>query len=418
MSTDRFLEEFPGENKGDPILGSKPGQSGASTGEEVKENRLMIFWESLFRAGLGETVSRIGTNLLLVALALVVIWGMRAFYLTTRKGPAPVKTAAIAGNIPGPTATPTEVLPALPPLSESMALFDGGIPRLSMMHTTIPTRPRTDIITYTVQKGDTIFGIAEMYNLNPETILWGNRNTLSDDPHNMQPGINLVILPSNGVYHEWSAGEGLNGVSSFYGVKPEDIINWPGNHLSLETIGDYAHPNIEPGKMLFVPGGTRGFVTWSAPLGLTRQNPGVAKILGPGYCGTVVDGAVGSGTFVWPSDNHWISGYKYSPSTNHPAIDIGGHLGDPIYASDNGVIVYAGWNNYGYGNVVVIDHGNGWQTLYAHQSALNVACGQSVYQGGIIGWFGSTGNSSGPHLHFEMMNASAKVNPLDFLPPP
>ncbi len=418
MSTDRYLEEFPGENSGDPILGNKPGKSGASTGEEVKENRLMIFWESLFRAGLGETVSRIGTNLLLVALALVVIWGMRAFYIYARKGPSPVKTVAAAENNPGPTATPTQVLPALPPLSESLALFDGGIPRLSMMHTTIPTRPRTEIITYTVQKGDTIFGIAEMFNLNPETILWGNRNTLSDDPHNMQPGIQLTILPGNGVYHEWSAGEGLNGVSSFYGVKPEDIINWAGNHLNPVTIGDFAHPNIEPGTMLFVPGGTRGFVTWSAPLGLTRKNPGVAKILGPGYCGTVVDGAVGSGTFVWPSDNHWISGYKYSPATNHPAIDIGGHLGDPIYASDNGVIVYAGWNNYGYGNVVVIDHGNGWQTLYAHQSALNVACGQSVYQGGVIGWFGSTGNSSGPHLHFEMMNASAKVNPLDFLPPP
>ena len=91
----------------------------------------------------------------------------------------------------------------------------------------------------------------------------------------------------------------------------------------------------------------------------------------------------------------------------------------PIYAADNGVIVYAGWNDWGYGNVVVIDHDGGWQTLYAHMSVLNVGCGQSVYQGDVIGYFGSTGNSSGPHLHFEMLNESyGKVNPWNFLPSP
>ncbi len=418
MSTDRYFEEFPGENGGDPRRGKKPGQSGASSGDEVNQNRLMIFWESLFRAGLGETVSRIGTNLLLVALALVVIWAMRVFYLYARKSPEPAPKAVVALAAPLPTATPTEILPALPPITGTETLFGEGIPRLAMLHTIIPTHPRTEIITYTVVQGDTIFGIAEKFNLKPETILWGNRNTLSDDPHNLQPGVNLIILPANGVYHEWSAGEGLNGVSSFYGVKPEDIINWPGNHLSLETIGDFTHPNIEPGTMLFVPGGSRGFVTWSGPLGLTRQNPGVARLFGPGFCGTVVDGAVGTGSFIWPANNHWLSGYNYSPSTNHLGIDIAGGLGNAIYASDSGVIVYAGWNNYGYGNVVIIDHGNGWQTLYAHMSALNVGCGQSVSQGDVIGYFGSTGKSSGPHLHFEMMNASAKVNPWDFLPAP
>jgi hypothetical protein len=152
------------------------------------------------------------------------------------------------------------------------------------------------------------------------------------------------------------------------------------------------------------------------PLGLTRQNPGVAKTLGPGYCGTVVDGAVGIGSFIWPSNSQLISGYDFSLATNHPAIDIAGALGDLVYASDNGVIVYAGWNDSGYGNVVVIDHGNGWQTLYAHLSSLNVACGQSVYQGNVIGWFGSSGNSYDSHLHFEIMNPNGKVNPHDYLP--
>ncbi len=80
------------------------------------------------------------------------------------------------------------------------------------------------------------------------------------------------------------------------------------------------------------------------------------------------------------------------------------------------MIVYAGWNNWGYGNVVVLNHGNGWQTLYAHLDSVAVGCGQSVYQGSMIGTMGSTGNSTGPHLHYEMMYNGVKVNPRDYLP--
>ena len=79
-------------------------------------------------------------------------------------------------------------------------------------------------------------------------------------------------------------------------------------------------------------------------------------------------------------------------------------------------MVYAGWNDWGYGYVIVLDHGNGWQSLYAHLSAINVGCGQSVYQGGVIGAMGCTGNCTGSHLHFELMNdAYGKVNPLNYL---
>jgi murein DD-endopeptidase MepM/ murein hydrolase activator NlpD len=88
-----------------------------------------------------------------------------------------------------------------------------------------------------------------------------------------------------------------------------------------------------------------------------------------------------------------------------------------MWASDSGVIVYAGWNNFGYGNIVVIDHGNGWQTLYAHMDTIGVGCGQSVFQGTPIGTIGSTGASSGSHIHFEMLHDDyGKVNPWDFLP--
>jgi hypothetical protein len=410
MSTDKYLDEFPAAE-------GEPFQSESSGGKEAKENRLVIIWDRLSRAGLGETVFRAGTNLLLIAVLVVVVWGMRLFLVHLQEtGAAPIQGAALVRAAALATATPLPPQPELPPFPKVQPTYAQGIPRRALMHTTIPSRPRTEVITYTVQEGDTIFGIAEMFGLKPETILWGNYYTLADDPHRLSPGQELYILPMDGTYHRWSEGEGLNGVAHGYNVTPEEIINWPGNHLDAETIGDWAHPNIEPGTLLVVPGGYRQFVTWSAPR-ITRENPGVAKMLGPGFCGTITDGAVGIGAFIWPANNHWLSGYDFSPATNHFGIDIDGDMGDAIYAADNGVVVYSGWNNWGYGYVVVIDHGSGWQTLYAHMSSIAVGCGQSVYQGSVIGAFGSTGNSSGPHLHFEMLHDSyGKVNPWNFLP--
>jgi murein DD-endopeptidase MepM/ murein hydrolase activator NlpD len=367
----------------------------------------------LSRLGIADSVLRIGTHLLFIALALLVVWVMGSFYLRSQE-PVPQQPAAQAAVLPTPT--PEFGLPELPPLSIEQASYQPGIQRLAQVYTTIPTRPRTEIVTYIVKTGDTVFGIAEQFGLKPETILWGNYLTLADNPHALVEGQELNILPVDGTYHRWSAGEGLNGVADGYSVTPEDIIGWQGNNLSLETLGDFANPNIEPGTFLVVPGGSRAYVTWSAPQ-ITRSNPGVAKYIGPGACGTIVDGAVGTGAFIWPSAAHHLSGYDYSPSTNHYAIDIDGYLGEPMWAMDSGVVVYAGWNNFGYGNMVVIDHGNGWQTAYAHMQVITVGCGQSVFQGTPIGTIGSTGKSSGPHIHLEMLhNNYGKVNPWDFLP--
>ena len=131
--------------------------------------------------------------------------------------------------------------------------------------------------------------------------------------------------------------------------------------------------------MLLIPGGVREWQGWSNPM-IPRSNPASAKLMGPGYCGVVTTGYTGSGTFIWPTTATYISGYNYSPATNHRAVDIGGAMGNALYAADSGVVVYAGWNNYGYGNTVVIDHGNGWRTLYAHimDGGILVSCGQSV----------------------------------------
>jgi hypothetical protein len=412
MSNDPYLDDFPAVEE--EVIESKPTTSGDKA---AKESRIQLIRGSLSQPGLGETVYRVGTAFLTIALILLAVVGMRLFYLHFQQTDVnPPHAAALAAEAPTPT--PTAIPAIMPSFSLAPAAYDHGITRLALIHTTIPSRPRTEIITYTVKKGDNIFGIAEMFGLKPETILWGNLYTLADNPELIYEGTVLKIMPSDGIYHRWSAGEGLNGVAHGYNVTPDVIVNWPGNHLDPATLGDYSHPNIAPGTMLFVPGGTREYVTWSAPR-ISRHNPGVAKILGPGSCGTIVDGAVGTGSFIWPANNHWLSGFDYSPSTNHFGIDIAGSLGDAVYAADNGVIVYAGWNDWGYGNVIVIDHAGGWQTLYAHLSVLNVGCGQSVNKGDVIGYFGSTGNSSGPHLHFEMLNESyGKVNPWNFLPPP
>ncbi|MBE9474287.1 MAG: M23 family metallopeptidase [Chloroflexi bacterium] len=381
--------------------------------ESTRESRLFLILGSLSRPGIADSVLRIGTHMLFIALALLVVWVMRVYYLRAQE-PEPPQQAAQAATLP--TSTPSYVLPDLPPLSSDKTVYEAGIPRLAQVHTTIPTRPRTEVVTYVVQPGDTVFGIAEKFGLKPETILWGNYFILADNPHALVEGQELNILPLDGTYHRWSAGEGLNGVAQGYSVTPEDIINWEGNNLDLETLGDWSNPDIEPGTFLVIPGGSRQFVTWSAPR-ITRMNPGVAKFIGPGACGTILDGAVGTGAFIWPSKNHFLSGYDYSPSTNHYAIDIDGDLGEPMWAADSGVVVYAGWNNFGYGNMVVIDHGNGWQTAYAHMEVVGVICGQSVFQGTLIGTIGSTGNSSGPHIHFEMLHDNyGKVNPWDFLP--
>jgi len=133
-----------------------------------------------------------------------------------------------------------------------------------------------------------------------------------------------------------------------------------------------------------------------------------------GQCPGGYSGAVGTGAFVYPADNHTLSGYDFT--SIHHGLDFRAKTGNPIYATDSGVIVYAGPNSYGYGNLVVIDHGNGWQSVYGHLSQWNVECGQSVYQGNVIGLAGTTGNSTGPHLHFELRYKGSYVNPWTVLP--
>ena len=378
-----------------------------------QDNAAPGFFSRLFNTligiGLGESVLRVGTTLLSILLLGVVIWLLRIFSAQSQETPE-VANALQTG--------PTAPVPQIEELPSQGEISFAGIPRLAQVHTTIPSRPRQEVITYTVVSGDTIFGIAEKFGLKAETVLWSNYYTLLDNPHFLQPDQELNILPVDGTYHRWEQGEGLNGISTYYGVSPEDIINYPANNLDPASIGDFSNPSIAPGTWLVVPNGRREYVTWSAPLGVTRENPASARVLGPGACEPVSGGAVGFGAFIWPSAKHYLSGYDYRPDANHWGLDLAGNDGEGVYATDAGVVVYAGWNNYGYGNMIMVDHGNDFQSLYAHLSGISVGCGQSVGQGDLIGAIGNTGRSSGSHLHFEIRAISSFVNPWDVLPTP
>ncbi|MEJ2706684.1 MAG: M23 family metallopeptidase [Anaerolineales bacterium] len=299
----------------------------------------------------------------------------------------------------------------LAPLTTPSSFIDAGIARKIEVQTIIPTRPRSDVITYTVHQGDNLFTIADAFGLKPETLLWGNFDVLKDNPHLLQPDQVLNILPVDGTYYQWQEGDNLDQVVASFKADEQEVLSFPGNDIDLTQATSQTY-GLEPGQWLVIPGGERELKDWGPPA-ISRANPASASYYGPGHCGAIYEGAFGTGSFIWPTTERFLSGYHYSAI--HHAIDIAGSLGNAVFASDSGVVVYAGWSNYGYGNLIVIDHGNGWQTAYAHLSSLNVGCGQSVGQGQVIAGLGSTGNSTGPHLHFEMVYQGTKPNPMDYL---
>ena len=368
---------------------------------------LIKTWESIWvrlqHSGRGENFIRIGSALVCLVLVVAVLWVMRSFYLkgTVIKGET---NSALAQ--PNDTNNNTMLLPEYAGSSPVV-----GINRANQSHTDLPSQSRFEVQQYTVQAGDSLFIIAQKYNLDPTTLLFGNQALLNDNPDRLIVGDVLNILPVDGALYQWNKDDSLIKVATYFRVAPQDIINWPGNNLTAESVGDLSKPNIPVGTKLVIPGGKRDFISWSAPQ-IRRDNPAVAKVLGKGFCGPQTAGPIGNGVFWWPTVERRISGYDFSPQTNHPAIDIGGKLGNPIYSMEAGVVVYAGWNDWGYGNLIVIDHGDGYQSMYAHLSKFNVSCGDFISNGGeTIGWMGSTGNSSGPHLHFEITFNGSPVNP-------
>jgi murein DD-endopeptidase MepM/ murein hydrolase activator NlpD len=360
--------------------------------------------------GLGEFLLKAATNVLSV-MGIIVVVSLAQLYFRDTEG-----RFAPDSEPPALTAIPDGVnLASIAPSN----LSESGILREANIHTNMPERARQEITSYTVQPGDTVSGIAERFGLEAKTVFAANYDVLQDDPHMLRPGQELRILPVDGVYWEWLGGIPFSQWAAYFEVKPEDILNYPANKLDPGAIADPNNPNIETGTFLIIPGGSYQYHTpGQVPLGITRTNPASAQVGGAGSCPPITGGAIGYGTFVFPTDRHQLSGFDYSIKNNHLGIDLAAELGDNIYASDGGVVVYAGANSYGYGNMIMIDHGTGFQTLYAHLSAIFTSCGFNVAQGETIGAAGSTGRSSGAHLHFEVRTLSNVISPWDVLPSP
>lgn len=292
------------------------------------------------------------------------------------------------------TATVTDPIPQFFDLFVTRGFFANNgntVARLADSHTSVPYRTRRDIIVYKVQPGDTVQGIAASFGVQPETIMWANP-AIEDLPDLLRIGQEVVVLPIDGVYHEVKEGDTLGSIAAKYKVDVSTITGAANEWNGLQP------PNytISVGMKLIVAGGTK---------------PYVAKLV-TAYNGPVPSGAHGTGRFQWPVVGRITQDYWYG----HRALDIAAPIGTPIYAADSGFVTFVGWTDVGYGNLTRIDHGNGFATYYAHQSAFNVVLGRAVQRGQLIGYVGSTGHSTGPHLHFEIRTSDGPLNPRFYLP--
>ena len=306
---------------------------------------------------------------------------------------------------PVPTAASEEKLPDVDMPALGGPLTVAAIEREIQIKTNIPAdKPRYDVEEYRVVRGDSVFAIAESFKVQPETVLWANYDVLQDDPHSLAPGMVLKIPPTDGIYYQWKENDTLESVANEYKASLDDILNFPGNDIDL------TNPVIKSGSWVMLPGGEREFVQWLVPTIATGSSgtSSTSQSACPG-------GAVGGGGFTWPADAHSLSGNDYWPG--HLGIDIAAGEGAAVYAADGGVVTMAqGGYNYGYGNVIQIDHGNGYSTVYAHLSNIGVSVCQSVGAGAWIGAAGNTGNSQGAHLHFEVRQNGGFINPWFVLP--
>jgi murein DD-endopeptidase MepM/ murein hydrolase activator NlpD len=347
-----------------------------------------------------------GSLVSLAAVSAIGYWAWTAFtaspYNITNPSPVSAGSAAtIVAFDPG----------SLPDVPGSLTSFQ--IRRAVDPHTVIPERGSDWVSEYVVKRGDSLSKIATSFGLKWQSILWANTATLKDDPNYLQPGKTLYILPIDGAFYQWKEKDTLESVAADFSLGDEAqvpvimdaILNWPGNDINPLS------PVIQPGTWVIIPGGKRPFI-WEAPMVITGTTRTWA--LGPGVCPGKYGGTPGTGSWVWPTANHDLSGYDFGEG--HNGIDIQAYIGQPIYAADNGVVVFAGWSDRGYGNLVIIDHLDGWHTFYAHLNSLNVSCGAQMFAGMTVGWAGTTGNSTGPHLHFEMRYNGAAQNPWGVLP--
>lgn len=256
---------------------------------------------------------------------------------------------------------------------------------------TITNDRRIETTEYVVENGDTISTIAQKFGISEETVIWENDLTKKSV---LKPGQTLRILPETGVSHKVQKGETIYSIAKKFGVDAQAIISYPSNtFVNDETFA------LAVGQELIIPDGTPPAEAPAQPRYLARRTPDAGAVSG-------------SGSFVWPTSGNISQSFRWY----HQAIDIANKAAPEVLAADSGTVIVAGWpDNSGYGLRVIIDHGNGMTTLYAHLQKVYVESGQRVARGNAIGQMGSTGRSTGTHLHFEIRKGGQGQDPLQYL---
>jgi len=255
--------------------------------------------------------------------------------------------------------------------------------------TQISEKPRSDDVEYPVQDGDTLASIAVKFDVSQETIQWANQSVTNWKV--IKIGQRLVIPPVTGIVHVVKSGETIYSIAKKYASEPQSIVDFPFNAFTNdETFA------LAVGQRIIVPDGVMPKLALPTAVNTLARTPDA---------GTVT----ATGTWIWPAAGRITQPFR----PWHKGIDIANHDGGPILAADAGTVVIAGWpDNSGYGNRVVINHGNGFITLYAHMSRLDVVAGQRVKRGDQLGMMGSTGRSTGTHVHFEIRTTNGIIDPL------
>ncbi|MBI3734401.1 MAG: M23 family metallopeptidase [Chloroflexi bacterium] len=307
-----------------------------------------------------------------------------------RLSAVPMTAAASPGAAPTPTPEPTEIPDPAPAWPSDLTIIEPGyLLKSPLLHTEIPSRPRKDVFVYHVTSGDTIIGIAHNFGISPESILWANER-VELNPDFLRVGQEVTIPPTTGVLHEVKAGDSIESLAKKYKVAATAITEFEYNALAPPYF-------LTAGQKVMVPGGEKPYQPrvvygYSGPLPTTAKK--------------------GFGAFAWPISGVLTQGYW----TGHRAIDVGAPTGTRVVAADSGFVVLVRYDNFGYGRHIMINHGNGFETLYAHLSVILVEPGQSVARGQLVGLSGNTGHSTGPHLHFEVRYLGNQNNPLAYLP--
>jgi len=245
---------------------------------------------------------------------------------------------------------------------------------------------RDKIVEYNIVPGDTLYSIAQKFNISLNTVLWANKLTVNST---IKPDNKLLILPVSGVMHQIKKGDTLINIAKKYNAAVDKILAY--NQIVSEE-------QLSIGDNLIIPGGEIKTIV------AVQKNPSsLASNLRSKSNESNAEG------FIWPTTSRRITQYF---SWRQSGIDIGGApVGSSIYAAKAGRVIKSGWAT-GYGNHIIIEHGNGAKTLYGHMIKLYVKAGEQVEQGFVIGSLGSTGWSTGPHLHFEIIINGKKINPL------